>query len=285
MDGFASPPTDHVSSNGPNIGENASASKRRVVGAAMSCLIPGAGQFFINDRRRGILFLTLFVALLLLFWPLRVPGKFGGLVGVVWWMILLFAASPSSALLSKRSPEPRVSKWWFLLVVPLIYGGLNLDLWLFLRASGFKALQTPTSSMQPTVVKGDRFMIDEWAFRRAPIKVNDVVVFRHDGILLIKRVVAVGGDVVHGDANVLIVNGKVPNEPFAIHDANLQSEVPAFGPLTVPAEQLFVVGDNRDLSFDCRFSTFSPVRLSDVIGRPLYVYLSIPIGRQNIKIN
>jgi signal peptidase I len=89
------------------------------------------------------------------------------------------------------------------------------------------------------------------------------VVFRLTGAgLLVKRVVGVGGDRVGLEDGELVVNGATVAEPYVNH--RLLDGV-YFGPVTVPAGRLFVMGDNRTDSTDSR--SFGPVGGDAVVGR------------------
>ena len=84
-----------------------------------------------------------------------------------------------------------------------------------------------------------------------------------DGVLLIRRVAAMGGDVIDLAAGELILN-----ESSVIGEAGDTDRV---YPITVPDGWLFVMGDHRGLSIDSRVRAFGYVRQSDVVGRPLAV--------------
>lgn len=81
------------------------------------------------------------------------------------------------------------------------------------------------------------------------------------GALLVKRVMAVGGDRVGIDDGRLVVNGHRPREPYVDHS---RVDSTFFGPARVPAGSVFLLGDNRDDSRDSR--DFGPVRDDRVTG-------------------
>lgn len=108
---------------------------------------------------------------------------------------------------------------------------------------------------------------------------GEVVLFQHDvqghGTEdYVKRVIAVGGDTIEGTKDGIFLNGKFLSEPYAKYgspreDTDTKRE---FGRTKVSPGQLFVMGDNRDDSYDSRY--FGPVPLSRVEGRLLYLYWS-----------
>jgi signal peptidase I len=250
------------------------------VGAAvLSCFIPGSGEFLVGNARRGAIHLAFLIALIAMYWPLRLPRHYWALVLLVYWMFALWVVSAITALRTKRSPYLRASWWWLVLVLPILYGGANLAGWSLVRVSGLRPFQVPSNSMAPTIKERERLVADMRAFRNSPPKVGDPVVFRHNGILLVKRVVAVSGDVVAGDASGFTVNGKKPDEPYAYYERSEPMDSEPFEPTKLAPGELFLVGDNRENSYDSRISGFGSVHVSDVLGRPLYLYLTKPAER------
>jgi signal peptidase I len=63
-------------------------------------------------------------------------------------------------------------------------------------------------------------------------------------------------------------------EPYASHTGHPQEELDSLGPVTVPPGQLFVMGDNRELSLDSRMPEVGPIAITTVIGKPLYIFQS-----------
>lgn len=152
----------------------------------------------------------------------------------------------------------------------------------------------PSGSMERTLVPGDRVVVDKQAYGvRVPFTLakitsgssparGDVVVFDSpaDGTRLIKRVVAIGGDVVEvQDGRVLIDGVAILSPPgegietFGRRTALLdlrRGGGPTVAPMTVPPGHVFVLGDARGNSRDSRFFGF--VRADDIYARALAVY-------------
>lgn len=101
--------------------------------------------------------------------------------------------------------------------------------------------------------------------------------FKDDCKDFIKRVIGVGGDKVEIKNKVVYVNDVALSEPYKIHkDANIEEKGATvrdnFGPITVPYGKFFVMGDNRDQSFDGRFWGF--VDMNDIKGKAFIIYWS-----------
>lgn len=145
----------------------------------------------------------------------------------------------------------------------------------------------PTESMLPTIEVNDRVMVSKLNYRFGDPQRGDIVVFLSPlngeddasfperavrvvleavGIRtasaddLIKRVVALAGDTVEIDDGLLLINDVAIDEPYVLE----QGTMPDFGPIEVPAESVFVMGDNRDVSYDSR--RFGPISLKNVVG-------------------
>jgi signal peptidase I len=129
-----------------------------------------------------------------------------------------------------------------------------------IKSKFIHAYKLPSGTMEPTLLIGDHILIDRTPSAREPHR-GDVIVFefpedpKKD---FIKRVVAVGGDTVEIRNKELFVNGNAAAEPYVVHKE--PDMVPAsvnprdnFGPKLVPASSYFVLGDNRDRSYDSRF--------------------------------
>ena len=163
---------------------------------------------------------------------------------------------------------------------------------LFIRAFVVQAFKIPSGSMQNTLLIGDYILVNKFIYGvKIPFtevtvipveepKKGDIIVFKFPldpSKDFIKRVIAVGGDVLESRDKQLFVNNKavghfhgVYTDPHMI-PGNLRPR-DNFGPITVPAHSLFVMGDNRDESFDSRFWGF--VDLQAVSGKAFIIYWS-----------
>lgn len=124
--------------------------------------------------------------------------------------------------------------------------------------------QVDGDSMAPTVHGGQWVVVDKAAWQVVGVPRGALVTFTAPGgdDHLLKRVVGVAGDTVAIEDALLVVNGRVVEEPFVDHS---RIDATYFGPFTVPDGTVFVLGDNRFGSIDSR--VFGPVPLSLVDGR------------------
>ena len=163
---------------------------------------------------------------------------------------------------------------------------------LFIRTFIVQAFKIPSGSMKNTLLIGDHILVSKFIygvkipFSNAtilPVKEprrGDIIVFRfpeEPDKDFIKRVIGVTGDTVEIRQKKVFVNGRPLNHDYGIYtDPHV---IPGavqprdnFGPVTVPADKLFVMGDNRDHSYDSRFWGF--VDMDDVKGKAFMIYWS-----------
>jgi signal peptidase I len=122
-------------------------------------------------------------------------------------------------------------------------------------------------SMQPNLYEGDRLMIEKISYHfHAPGRGDVVIVERPaDEVSLVKRVVAVEGEVVEVREGHTYIDGQPIEEPRVTYYGGQD-----YGPALVPADHVFVVGDNRSLSRDSR--AIGPVAMDSIRGRVWLVY-------------
>ncbi len=128
--------------------------------------------------------------------------------------------------------------------------------------------------MEKTIYKGDTFLCDVKAYRSKPPARGDVIVFQHKDTILIKRLIGLPGDRVEGRDGVVAVNENALVEPYVEHIGPVTDRWNTFGPRTVGPDLLFVLGDNRDNSFDSRMDEFGDVKMNDVIGKAISIVRS-----------
>ncbi|HKZ57315.1 MAG TPA: signal peptidase I [Thermodesulfovibrionales bacterium] len=169
---------------------------------------------------------------------------------------------------------------------------IALLLALFIRAYIIQAFKIPSGSMIPTLLVGDHILVNKFIYGtnvpfsdkhflvlKRPEK-GDIIVFKYPEDPkkdFIKRVIATEGDLLESKDKVIYVNGKTVMEPYTYHsDRNIRprgNDVrDNFGPLVVPPDKIFAMGDNRDQSYDSRYWGF--VDAKDVKGEALIIYWS-----------
>lgn len=171
---------------------------------------------------------------------------------------------------------------------------------LILKASFVEAFFVPSASMTPTLQEDDYILVPKFLFGLHIPLVDDVLVKwskpdRGDVIVfnkrsespseddrfheaIVKRVIALEGDLIEIRGTQVILNGEPLVEPYAQWSEGYRSDRDGseyrFGPFRVPEGRIFVLGDNRELSEDSRSWSDPFVPLSQVIGKAVMVYWS-----------
>lgn len=148
--------------------------------------------------------------------------------------------------------------------------GLSLVLALVLRSFAFASYYVPSPSMQGTLQPGDKFIAEKFSTKvlhRSPER-GEIVIFQHPDHpkeTWVKRVIGMPGDLVEIRAGRVWIN----NEP--LQEDYIEDEVMFdYGPVSVPAGQYFVLGDNRDNSLDSRYWGYLPQEYIE--GSPVLIF-------------
>jgi signal peptidase I len=148
----------------------------------------------------------------------------------------------------------------------LIAIGLALVIIVFL----YQPVKVEGTSMAPLLSDQERIFINKFVYRFEPIERGDVVVFWYPldhTKSFIKRVVGLPGETVEIHHGILYVNGKVIPEPYVPAQ---YADVSDFGPVRVPRDSFFVLGDHRISSNDSR--VFGSVSSRYIYGRAVFAY-------------
>ncbi|MCI0469775.1 MAG: signal peptidase I [Nitrospirae bacterium] len=166
-----------------------------------------------------------------------------------------------------------------------------LFLALVIRTFVVQAFKIPSGSMLQTLLIGDHILVNKFIYgvkmpfidKRILIltrpKRGDIVVFKYPEDPkkdFIKRVAAVEGDIIEARRKVIYINDKPIDEPYVNKVPTPQAETievrDTFGPYLVPTGKIFVMGDNRDHSYDSRFWGY--VDEKDLRGKAFIIYWS-----------
>ncbi|MGA9110011.1 MAG: signal peptidase I [Smithella sp.] len=269
--------------------------RRPWIAALLTLLMTGLGHLYAGNPKRGLMLFGIwsFWAILCSIILLAVPDVFiiiifliGGFAFFVFCMVDAF----SIAKRKNENYEPAKYNRWFVYVGYFVI----LSLISALLSAGFKtnAFNITSGSMEPALLVGDSILVNEVIYgvkipllRKTIIPVtdpkrNDLVVFIYPedrSMTLIKRVIGVAGDKIEIVNKKIFINDKAYKDSYGVFkDSNVlpQSIEPRdnFGPVTVPENSIFVMGDNRDESLDSRYWGF--VDLQDVEGKAFIIYWS-----------
>ncbi len=282
--------------------------RRPWAAALLSLALAGLGHLYGGYPRTALLAYGLNLcapAVLLASWLLLPAAPWNILLGLLAFPLLGLATSVHAAVLARRrSPDYRLrgyNRWY-------VYLGLYVALGVLLSTAvqnwvrqDVEAFRIPSGAMAPTLRIGDFLFAAKWPGARA-VSHGCVVVFEsvdEPGLKQVKRVMGLPGDTVAMRRGVLYRNRLRMAEPYLPADTGVRSEngdqravmrgwqvahvvggdtadyapdLNDWGPLVVPGDSLFVLGDSRQESYDSRYYGFVPV--DNVIGRPVVIYWS-----------
>ena len=171
----------------------------------------------------------------------------------------------------------------------------------FIRTFIIQAFKIPSGSMKPTLQIGDHILVTKFIYgikipiiRKTMVSISepkrgDMVVFIYPEDRskdFVKRVIGIGGDNIEIRDKKIYLNGLPYKDNYGTYTDDMIIPGAAqprdnFGPVTVPPGSVFVMGDNRDQSYDSRFWGF--VDLRDVLGKAFIIYWSWNNDEHNVR--
>jgi signal peptidase I len=264
--------------------------------ALFSLFLPGLGQVYNGEAEKGIvLFSILFLAPAILYsicFP-QIPRPFNialpFLILFSFRIYIIIDAFVVARKLGKSFELKPYNSWHYYLLAVAVSWSLSEVVF---KGAMLQSFKLASAGMAPTLQTGDYIFADKLAYGiRNPVT-NKCIAFcdkpqRGDVVVFIfpedrtkdfvKRVMGVGGDTVEIHDKEVYINGKQIDDPHAhfLGDDPQTAALPTrddFGPRTVPENHIFVIGDNRDCSYDSRYWGF--VSVNDVKGKIAVIYWS-----------
>ncbi len=271
--------------------------RRPWLAALLSLLFSGPiGQIYAGRFRRSLV-LWFLTALLLPILTFTILTLSSGRVAHVLLLTLslgvpVFLAIDAyvAARRSRQAPLKRYQRWWVYLLSFCVFVAANQVVSQTGKQFIAEAFVMQGRSMSPTILFRDRVFVDKLWFDASRIQRNDVVVFRVSEPELgpdlnvdlsawtpyVNRIVGLPDDEVEIRDERVFINGEEWDDPHAVFDGPLP-DCPGFdmanhGPIIVPYDCCFVLGDNRRNAVDSRHR--GPIPLADLFGQARFVYWS-----------
>jgi signal peptidase I len=167
---------------------------------------------------------------------------------------------------------PRVKNWKRFVVEWLAVLIVAVGVAVLVRTFVVQTFYIPSASMEPTLMIGDRILVDKLSYHLHSVHRGDIVVFAKpprevtapDVKDLVKRVIGLPGETIWGNGGRVWIDGKPLNEPWLPRGTYTSS----FPKLKIPSNEYFVMGDNRGDSQDSRF--FGPISRSLIVGKVVF---------------
>lgn len=275
----------------------------------LSVVVPGLGHLYAGrPRAAAIAFLIGELALVTVLAPVFLPVPPLNVLIALLGLLVLLVGIPLHAARAASAAGPSYQLRWYnrwyvylgLWVVSAFL--LQSQSYEYTKAHLVEAFRIPGGSMEPTIRVGDYVYVGKWDATRRDLRHGTIVVFEsveEPSLKVVKRIVGLPGDTLGMTSGTFYRNGQRLTEPYTIRLDPGRGEDPVqrakmrswqlnylagpssdayrpnleeWGPLVVPADSLFVLGDNRDASYDSRYWGFVP--RSSVLGQPRVVYFS-----------
>jgi signal peptidase I len=235
-------------------------------------VFPGLGQLALGEKRKALVYFALLALWIFLFFPpVQSPRNWTRWGNQELAGIILAIVSTWQALRSKAGGKRPARFALLIALVPLAGITMVVCHKLLTRAAGFRDYRVDGKAMQPALRDGDVVMASLHEFRSRVPAHGEIVMLQSPIGLVIKRVIAEGGDTIAGKDGQIYLNGQVLDEPYVMHTSQSAGQLTNFGPVTIPPHKYFVMGDNRDFSWDSRLQNFGLIDESAILGRALYI--------------
>jgi signal peptidase I len=266
--------------------------RRPIISFLLSLCLTGLGQLYNGNPLRGALAYLWFWAALTALSLSGLTTSFRGMIvfliiGYALWILIAVDSAIGAA--RTKTASLRWYNRWYIYAAALLVVGLVITPALAYAVqysmAGVRTFRTPAGSMEPALKLGECFLTKLAPYRAGCPARGDIVVFPYpddESKMFVKRVVGLPGERFEIIDKRIFVNGARLEDPWGVFDSvqTLRGNVSPrdnFGPIDIPKGSVFVMGDNRDLSFDSRF--WGSVSCKDIQGKVLYIYWSDEWGR------
>ena len=284
--------------------ENELTPKKRmpIIAALLSSVTPGLGQVYNGQMIKGIIFFCATNLLIVLLSFTGLQFSFYGLAAIImlalfFWLFIVLEAL-FAAMKIKETRIKLYNRWYVYLLLALLTFGMDFVSTDFFIEDilGIKGGKFQTSSMQPTLQKGEYIMTSLKHYKTRKMQRGDLVLFKFPedpSKDFLYRVIGLEGEKIEIKERRVFINNRPLQEDYKIFtESRMGSKTKGstspdlfrdeYGPVMVPWGTCFVLGDNRDNSYDSRYWGFLP--LKNIKGKALYIYLSGDITRIGRKL-
>lgn len=253
----------------------------------LSLLVTGLGHIYTGRAKKGLilylsqaLVLVSILTIVVLFTNIF-TYLIALLIGILYILYCAVDAYRSAKIYKFTYNLKRYNRWYLYIVIfvlaNLVIQPATSNL---IKENSVKAYKIPSGAMLPTILIGDHILVNHFLYKTSDPERGDIIVFefpKDPKVDYIKRIIAAGGDSIELRNKKLFINGIEQIETYTEHVTSVIMERESsprdnFGPVTVPDDTVFVMGDNRDNSYDSRFWGF--VEMEKIRGKAISLYWS-----------
>lgn len=271
--------------------------RKKLLATFLSIILPGSGQLFKGQKYKVVIGYSIFFLLPILFFSLKLQYYFIGLVILIMSLVTLYFMNIIDAFVGKAQQTNKnklLSKW--IVIFPILF--FAIDAYAISKhlnnenTLGIRVFKVQSGSMIPTCKIGDMIVYSIDYYNSTDIQRGDIITFNHIRPNITKRAIALPGDTVEIKNKELYINNDLIDEPYVVFlgNQNIVSEfnrmhhIDNFAQKVIPENKLFVLGDNRDNSFDSRDPTFGLIDIKSVNYKPLFILWSKDMSRIGEKL-
>ena len=277
----------------------------------LSLVIPGLGQVYNGQLKKGLLFFGIFLLNPLLFGISRGATYFYGfllgfLIGLITRVYIILDAIRNAKRQQFYIPKT-YNTWYYQLSIATL---VVIIFWVYDPQSilGIQSFHIPTPSNQPTIQIGDRLMADMEAYKNALPNYGDIVVFKKENDQIYTyRIVGLPKDTVAVIDNIVTINGRKSKSTFIKETTSNEFQVREFEEefpnghkhkiykskqsldttksnimdIIIPANNYYLLGDNRDNAEDSRYVGF--INKNKILGRLVFSFWGESMDRINLN--
>lgn len=250
----------------------------------LSLIATGLGQVYNGEWKKGVVYFLIESAAAMGF--ILAFRHFGVMVAGIAILVVFNFYVVGEAVVSARSKreyvlQPCNRKWVYILLLSLnMVLGITSDT--ILSTYFFQSYKISSGSMLPTYQLGDHFIVEKFG-STAEVNRGEVIVFEFPEDVskdFVKRVIGMPGDTFEIKEKSVYINGQLVEEPFVQHTKYTNEPIrDDFGPLSLGPDEYFVMGDNREASYDSRW--WGPVKRDAILGRVMYIYFPGNLGAED----
>ncbi len=252
--------------------------RRPWLATLLSLITPGLGHLYLGKLRLALLTTIIgsIVTVTLIVLLPRSPILLFFLI--VTALVYLIGSALHAYMLATKIGDFNLRPYnkWYVYFGYLILFNLSLN-WAIPSNQTFKI---SSISMSPTLLQGDRIVVDVNIYKTSKPNIGDVSIFTRPDDLstsenesenkFVKRIIGLPGDIIESDGKSIRLNSKILEEPYV--DWGVDAYV--IQPIKVPDNKLYVIGDNRSHSKDSRFWKDPFIDMKSLVGKVNYIYWS-----------